>query len=139
MTTEDLLVYILSKIKPIRDKYKDINICNVGPEHLCENTKMWQKPGTGCCIGCHYHTIKNGCNIINLCCLSFFCDEVKNKIDPADWKKMKSVILVLQGFGLDPRTTWQQQINTMKLRENFLKSKTEDFYEIFKAILENEK
>jgi hypothetical protein len=140
MKSEELLIYIMSQIQLITDKYKKINVCNVGEKKLCNNHPLVaQKPGTGCCTTCQFHDINIGCTIYNLCCMSYFCDAVKDKIEPADWIKLKSTLIILQGFGLGPRETWNQQIRTFERKRMLLDCTIDDFYNIFKRIFEDEK
>lgn len=140
MTVEDLMNYVLTQIVPITNKYKDLNICNVGQDKMCVNPAPWRIPGNGCCTDCPHHTIAKGCTIVNLCCIAFFCYKVKDKIDPLDWKKLKSILIILQGLGLEPRTTWEEQIRTLDImQQSLLDCTMDDLYNLCKIIFEHEK
>ena len=135
MRAEEIMKYVQTKLGEILSKYKDQNVCNVGPGLMCRNPQPWRKPGSGCCIDCKHHKEDVGCTIVNLCCMSFFCENVKDQLDPEDWTKFKSTLIVLQGLGLEPRDTWDEQqmiLSVKMLRFNF---NPDDVYNLFKTIL----
>lgn len=134
METTELLKYIKTEIQKIKDKYSACNVCNIGPGLMCKNNKPWRIPGHGCCTDCVYHEEKRGCTITNLCCMSFYCLETKDKFEETDWIKLKSTVILLQSLGLEPRETWDEQMIKMEIRTHLLDVETEDIYNLFKTI-----
>lgn len=132
MTTEELLNYILSNIQPITNKYK--SVCHIGSDQYCIDDKTQWKLGSGCCYKCNHHSSK-GCTITNLCCICYFCDSVKDKIEPNDWIKLKSILILLQSFGLQPRQSWEYQIILIDSKKVLYNITNEDLYHIFKCII----
>ena len=136
---EDVLQYVLSKVNPICDKYKSLNLCNVGGGKECSANRPWHNTGTGCCTDCEYVDKNTGCTIVNLCCITYFCNELKHKITSEDWKTLRSTRLVLHGVGLNASESWDVQIETINKNIEQYQLDMVDLYNIFKTIYNHEK
>lgn len=136
MNSDDVLKYVQERLEILLSKYKEKNICGLGCDRFCNNNDLNYRIGSGCCVDCSHHNINSGCSITNLCCMSFFCDSVKNQIDEQDWIRFKSTLIILQSLGLEPRDEWYIQLIALDIKIKQLRIKPEDLFNLFKDILE---
>jgi hypothetical protein len=91
---------------------KNINVCDIGVNKLCNSPMPWRKPGVGCCHECKYHT-QNGCSTENLICMAWYCDYIQKKIDPNTISELHAIIKELSMKCLKVRQSKETQIELL--------------------------
>jgi len=99
-------------IKQITDKIG--NICNIGPNKLCENVTLWRRHGVGCCHECIHHTIEKGCSTENLICMAWYCEYIRKDISNELVTKLNNISKQLIPLGLLVRQSKEEQIKLLK-------------------------
>ena len=133
MKAENLFEYLRLEITKINMKYPDV--CGITPTSLCSNVTSWRQPGVGCCHDCKHHTIETGCSTVNLTCMVWYCDLLKDKFELYDWITLRSLKIVLSAMGIKVRDTKEQQMQAIEQYEYSGNESIEDLYEVFYKIL----
>ena len=87
------------------------NICNIGPNKICNFKTEWREPGVGCCHDCMHHSKEKGCLTENLICMSWYCDQIQKEISSDTLDELNKIITELKEKGLEVRQTKEEQIN----------------------------
>jgi len=135
MTSEELYNYVHGLLTKIRARYKDIDVCEFDEDKMCINRTSTRIEGYGCCFGCKYHSIVNGCQIknVNLTCMAVYCESVKLLLKE-DKKRLKSIETLLKMLGVQPRLNYEEQIMVLDNYNNCMNTSEyplRDVYNLF--------